>query len=63
VAGGEPRKVRAGCYVAVDPAGRYLLVQVSENPIIRLIQVPLDGGAERELPRTGTLRPAYRASS
>jgi len=58
VGGGEPRKVRAGDFVAVDPAGRYLLVEVSENPAIRLIQVPLDGGAEREVPRTATERPA-----
>jgi quercetin dioxygenase-like cupin family protein len=58
VAGGEPRKVRAGDSVAVDPAGANLLVEVVESPIIRLIYVPLDGGAEREIPRTGSLRPA-----
>ena len=58
-AGGEPRKMRPGDYVAMDPAGAYLLVEVVENPIIRLIQAPLDGGAEREVPRTGALRPAF----
>ncbi len=59
VAGGEARKLRPGDYLAMDPAGKYLLVQVSENPIIRLIQVPLDGGAEREVPHTAMLRPAF----
>jgi hypothetical protein len=59
VAGGVPRKVRAGDHVAVDPAGENLLVEVVENPVIRLIHVPLGGGAEREVPRTGALRPAF----
>jgi eukaryotic-like serine/threonine-protein kinase len=54
----EARKIRAGDHVAVDPSGQFLLVQVTENPIIRLIRVPLDGSPEREIPRTGPLRPA-----
>jgi hypothetical protein len=59
VVAGEPRKVRAGDFVAMDPAGRYLVVELSGKPDTRLIQVPLDGGAERELPRAGTQRPAF----
>jgi hypothetical protein len=59
VAGGPPRKIREGDFVAVDPAGRYLLVEVTGGPVIRLIIVPLDGGAEREVPRTGTQQPVF----
>jgi WD40 repeat protein len=64
VAGGEPRKIRAGDFAAVDPSGENLLVEVVENPLIRLIQVPLGGGAEREIPipQTGSLRPASMIS-
>lgn len=58
VESGEAKKIRAGDHVAVDPSGQSLLVQVTENPIIRLIHVPLDGTPEREIPRTGPLRPA-----
>jgi len=58
LASGETKKIRGGDHVAVDPFGRYLLVQVTETPIIRLIRVPLDGGAEQEIPRNGPLRPA-----
>ena len=61
--GGEPRRLRAGDAVAVDPEGRYLVVQVTENPIIRLIQVPLDGGPEREIPTGNGERPAESLGS
>ena len=54
----ESKKLRSGDHVAVAPSGQYLLVEVTENPIIRLIQVPLDGSQEREIPRAGALRPA-----
>jgi predicted Ser/Thr protein kinase len=57
--GGEPRRLRAGDHAAVDPEGRYLVVEVTENPMIRLIQVPLDGGSEREIPTAGGERPAF----
>ncbi|MGD0873289.1 MAG: protein kinase [Bryobacteraceae bacterium] len=59
VAGGEPKKIRAGDYVAIDPAGRDLIVEMSASPIIRLIGVPLNGGPEQEIPRRGPLRPAF----
>jgi hypothetical protein len=62
VMGGEPKKLRAGDYVAVDPSGAALLVEVYENPVIRLIQVPLNGAPEREVPRNGPLRPAFQIS-
>jgi predicted Ser/Thr protein kinase len=58
VESGEAKKIHAGDHVAADPAGKYLLVQVTETPIIRLFHVPLDGGPEHEIKITGALRPA-----
>ena len=52
-AGGAPKKIRSGDSMGVDPTGKYLLVQVVENPAPRLVRVPLDGGAEQEIPLTG----------
>ncbi|SPF43382.1 Serine/threonine protein kinase [Candidatus Sulfopaludibacter sp. SbA4] len=57
--GGEARKIRAGDHVAVDPAGQYLLVEVTETPVIRLWRVPLNGGVEQEIPQNGPFRPGY----
>jgi hypothetical protein len=55
--GGEAKRFRAGNGVAgVDPSGQYLLVEVYEHPKIRLMRVPLDGSAEREIPLTGPYR-------
>lgn len=36
------------------------MVEVVENPAIRLIHVPLDGGPEREIPRAAVHRPAFQ---
>jgi len=52
---GEPRKIRTGDPVAVDPEGKYLLVQVIENPATRLVRVQLDSGVEQEIPSKGPL--------
>jgi len=51
--GGEPKRIRPGDSVGVDPTGKYLLVQVIEHPKTRLVRVPLDGGGEQEIPLTG----------
>jgi hypothetical protein len=51
--GGEPRKVRAGDRVIMDPSGRALLVSVLETPGMRLFRLPLDGGPEREIHARG----------
>ena len=56
--GGEPSQVRPGDYVAVDPEGNSLLVEMVENPRIRMIVVPVKGGPEHEIPTRGELRPA-----
>uniref|UniRef100_Q01T31 Serine/threonine protein kinase n=1 Tax=Solibacter usitatus (strain Ellin6076) TaxID=234267 RepID=Q01T31_SOLUE len=55
---GEPKELRAGDAIAVDPAGKFVLVEVGETPVIRLIRVPLDGSREQEIPRGETGRPA-----
>ena len=56
---GEPRAVRDGDHVAVDPEGHYLVVQVTEASIIHLFRMPLNGGVEREIQLTGEERPAF----
>jgi hypothetical protein len=54
--GGEPERIRAGDAVAVDPAGKYLVVQLSEGPAVRLVRMPLSGGPEEEIPIAGPYR-------
>jgi predicted Ser/Thr protein kinase/WD40 repeat protein len=56
--GGEPKKLRSGDLVTADPAGKYLLVEVVESPMMRLFRVPLDGSPEQEIHLTGGIRPA-----
>jgi hypothetical protein len=43
----------------VDPAGKYLIVQITEASIIHLFRGPLNGGAEQEIRITGEERPAF----
>lgn len=43
---GEPRMIRGGNSVAVDPRGQYLIIQVNETAGVRLVRLPIDGGAE-----------------
>jgi predicted Ser/Thr protein kinase len=50
LAGGEPKRLRAGNAIALDAAGQNLFVQVIESPRTRLVRVPLQGGAEQEVP-------------
>jgi hypothetical protein len=49
-AGGQPRQICAGYSAAMDPKGRYLVVQRLERTRARLFHVPLDGGLEHEIP-------------
>jgi hypothetical protein len=53
--GGESRRVRDGDYLAIDPAGRYLVVEVNAADRVRLFHVPLDGTPEWEIPIKGPL--------
>ncbi|MDE3157524.1 MAG: hypothetical protein KGM92_02015, partial [Acidobacteriota bacterium] len=56
--GGEPKRIRAGDAVAVDPSGKYLIVEVVETPVTRMWRVPLESDVEQEVLRSGGLRPA-----
>jgi len=49
VAGGALKFVRAGDYVAMDPAGRHLIVSAVENAQLRFYRVFLDGRPEQEI--------------
>ena len=55
LAGGDPKKIRAGDGIAVDPSGENLFVELIEPPKTRLVRVPLHGGAEQEIPLNGPL--------
>jgi hypothetical protein len=48
-AGGEPRFIRDGDSVAVDPHGQYLVVQLNEDNGVRLVRKPFDGTPETPL--------------
>jgi len=53
--GGEPRMIRAGDSVTVDPSGRQLVIAVNENSKFRLFRVPVDGGSEQEVVTDGSI--------
>jgi hypothetical protein len=50
---GRAPEICAGDSAAADPDGLTLLVQVMEAPKTRLVRVPVDGGAPREIPLDG----------
>jgi len=52
-AAGEARRICAGESAAAAPDGKSLLVHVLEVPKSRLLRVPLDGGAPREIALNG----------
>ena len=59
-AGGEPRRVRTGDDVAVDPAGGYLVIKTNETDGIRLFRVPWPQGDEQEIRiKPGPFRPVH----
>jgi hypothetical protein len=53
---GEPRKIRGGNGVAVDPRGQDLLITANETGGVRLIRMPISGGSEQALPLPSDLR-------
>ena len=53
---GEPRKIRGGNAVAVDPRGRDLLIALNETAGVRLIRMPIAGGSEQVVPLPSNLR-------
>ena len=58
-ADGEIRRQCAGNYVSVEPGGQSLLVEVKGSPNTKLVRVPLNGGAEQEIPVPGPLTLGY----
>lgn len=46
----EARKIHAGDGVVADPSGSRLIVRLQESSQLHWFSVPLDGGAEREIP-------------
>ena len=48
-ANAESRLVRNGDNVAVDPGGKYLVIQLIEKDNVRLVRMPLDGQPEEPL--------------
>src|SRR4051812_10867496 len=48
VSDGEPQRVTAGDAIAMDPEGKYLVVQVIQRPGARLIRVPLNGSPQQQ---------------
>jgi len=47
--GGEAKKIRAGESVAIDPQGRYLIVNQFESSGMTFFRVPMDGSAEKQI--------------
>ena len=56
---GEVRRQCAGNFVSVEPGGQSLLVELKESPNTKLVRVPLNGGAEQQIPGPGPLTLAY----
>lgn len=46
---GQPQMIREGDSVAVDPNGQYLIIQLNEKDNVRLVRMPISGGAEQSL--------------
>jgi hypothetical protein len=63
VEGGEPVKIHAGDSMLVEPSGESLLVQLTEPSRSRLVRVPLNGGADRDVAVTGLRLPGYPLSA
>jgi eukaryotic-like serine/threonine-protein kinase len=55
-ADGEPRKIRGGNDIAVEPHGLDLLIALTEPGGVRLIRRPISGGSEQVVPLPGDLR-------
>jgi dipeptidyl aminopeptidase/acylaminoacyl peptidase len=57
--GGQPRRIVPGEALAADPNGKDLIVQLQEKEGIRLMRVPVSGGAELPIPFQGSLRQTF----
>ncbi len=56
-AGGTPVRIHDGDTVALDPDGKFLVVMATDPAGTRISQIPLTGGASREIVVHGDLRP------
>jgi len=57
VSGGPLVRIRSGDAVTIDPDGKFLIVYASELTKVRVFQVPVNGGAEREIIPQGDALP------
>jgi eukaryotic-like serine/threonine-protein kinase len=55
----QPRRLCAGESAAADPDGKSLLVKIVEVPKSRLLRVPLEGGAPREIALNGPFHQTF----
>jgi hypothetical protein len=55
---GQPKSIRAGDAVAVDPNGRELVIQLNEGASVRLVRVSLGSGDEQPIQIVGHARVA-----
>jgi len=53
---GQPRQIGPGDGVAADPNGKDLIVELHEKEGVRLVKVPVSGGAEEPIPLRSALR-------
>ncbi|MBM3811558.1 MAG: serine/threonine protein kinase [Acidimicrobiia bacterium] len=54
--GGEPRKIRAGDFVASDPRSREIVIQSNQQERFHLFRVDAASGREQEIPLKGDYR-------
>lgn len=53
---GQPQRIGPGDSVVADPDGKDLIVQLREKDGVRLVRVPVSGGAEEPIPMQSPLR-------
>ncbi len=63
VTGGEPRFIRPGSALIVDPNGKDLLVTLFETSRPRIFRVPFNGDPEQEIVVKGPITPFYGFNS
>jgi len=62
VSGGVATRLREGAAVAIDPAGKYIVVIDVQEGRTRLLKAPLGEGPEQEIPISGEARPYISAT-
>jgi len=62
VSGGDATRLRTGAAVAIDPAGKYMVVIDVQEGRTRLLKVSLGENPEQEIPISGEARPYISAT-